>query len=355
MNPICFYHKADLDGVCSAAIVKHFVPDCELYGIDYGDAFPWDKVRPGENPAEQGFEETFVSSTVSEIPFRKVYMVDFSLPTEDMKRLDEVSDLVYIDHHATAKQALIDAWGWPIRGVFMTQCAACELTWAWFTNHQDGERWSSTTVDPTKIPEAVRLLGVYDSWRSDDPEWDSKVLPFQYGMRSALNIYDPTDFGWKFLFDVDCPDSKKVADDQVARFTSAGCAILSFQAQQNAKIAEAGAFESHLRIHKVTGCSWWDVDTASNPAYEPNELGDFRCVCVNAPYEMASGIGHQILETRDCDVAVVFTQTGDRRWKVSLRSKDPAVDCGAIAKTFGGGGHKGAAGFVCDVLPWEES
>lgn len=29
MNPICFYHKADLDGVCSAAIVKHFVPECE--------------------------------------------------------------------------------------------------------------------------------------------------------------------------------------------------------------------------------------------------------------------------------------------------------------------------------------
>ena len=46
MNPICFYHKADLDGVCSAAIVKHFVPECELYGIDYGDEYPWDLVRP---------------------------------------------------------------------------------------------------------------------------------------------------------------------------------------------------------------------------------------------------------------------------------------------------------------------
>ena len=37
MKPICFYHKADLDGVCSGAIVKHFVPDCELYGFDYGE------------------------------------------------------------------------------------------------------------------------------------------------------------------------------------------------------------------------------------------------------------------------------------------------------------------------------
>ena len=42
MNPICFYHKSDLDGVCSAAIVKRFVPDCELYGVDYGEEFPWE-------------------------------------------------------------------------------------------------------------------------------------------------------------------------------------------------------------------------------------------------------------------------------------------------------------------------
>ena len=47
MTPICFYHRADYDGVCSAAIVKKFVPDCELYGIDYGDPFPWDKVMDG--------------------------------------------------------------------------------------------------------------------------------------------------------------------------------------------------------------------------------------------------------------------------------------------------------------------
>lgn len=28
--------------------------------------------------------------------------------------------------------------------------------------------------------------------------------------------------------------------------------------------------------------------------------------------------------------------------------------CGAIAKALGGGGHKGAAGFVCDDLPWNK-
>jgi len=40
--------------------------------------------------------------------------------------------------------------------------------------------------------------------------------------------------------------------------------------------------------------------------------------------------------------------------RINLESVDPSViDCGAIAKTFGGGGHKKAAGFQCGELPFE--
>jgi len=59
----CFYHSADLDGHCSGAIVKLRHPNCEMWPIDYGDEFPWDKIRWNET----------------------IYMVDFSLePFEDM-------------------------------------------------------------------------------------------------------------------------------------------------------------------------------------------------------------------------------------------------------------------------------
>ena len=40
----CFYHLADLDGHCSGAIVKYKYPDAELFGINYGQAFPYDKI-----------------------------------------------------------------------------------------------------------------------------------------------------------------------------------------------------------------------------------------------------------------------------------------------------------------------
>ena len=39
------------------------------------------------------------------------------------------------------------------------------------------------------------------------------------------------------------------------------------------------------------------------------------------------------------------------RWKISLYSEK--VDVSEIAKAYGGGGHKGAAGFQCGALPFD--
>lgn len=92
MNPpLCLFHRADFDGVCSAAIVKKFVPDCELHGIDYGDEPPWGKLIPEFPKREDGGPEFAVR--------RRVYLLDFSLPPEDMKLLADRCDLVWIDHH----------------------------------------------------------------------------------------------------------------------------------------------------------------------------------------------------------------------------------------------------------------
>lgn len=41
------------------------------------------------------------------------------------------------------------------------------------------------------------------------------------------------------------------------------------------------------------------------------------------------------------------------KWTVSLYSTRDDVNCADIAKSFGGGGHKGAAGFQCDEIPFE--
>lgn len=41
-----------------------------------------------------------------------------------------------------------------------------------------------------------------------------------------------------------------------------------------------------------------------------------------------------------------FVFTG-KKWVFSIYSTHPEIDCSVLAKKYGGGGHKGAAGFQC--------
>jgi phosphoesterase RecJ-like protein len=52
-----------------------------------------------------------------------------------------------------------------------------------------------------------------------------------------------------------------------------------------------------------------------------------------------------IRSARDVDVAAVLKQARDGRFKVSMRSRG-AHDLAAVAATFGGGGHRLAAGYT---------
>ncbi|UXA10195.1 bifunctional oligoribonuclease/PAP phosphatase NrnA [Mycobacterium sp. SMC-8] len=47
--------------------------------------------------------------------------------------------------------------------------------------------------------------------------------------------------------------------------------------------------------------------------------------------------------TQQAEVAAVFKEIGPRRWSVSMRSK--SLDVSTVASTFGGGGHRLAAGY----------
>lgn len=56
----------------------------------------------------------------------------------------------------------------------------------------------------------------------------------------------------------------------------------------------------------------------------------------------------------------LLSPDGELRFPCDFPSSDsrgltkPEVDCGAIAKLLGGGGHRGAAGFICGELPWKQ-
>jgi phosphoesterase RecJ-like protein len=62
-----------------------------------------------------------------------------------------------------------------------------------------------------------------------------------------------------------------------------------------------------------------------------------------ASYEDTEGVINQPLTVKELQAVVFFKQTEGDEYRVSLRSKGDA-DIGAVAKEFGGGGHKNAAG-----------
>lgn len=63
----------------------------------------------------------------------------------------------------------------------------------------------------------------------------------------------------------------------------------------------------------------------------------------------AEGLIDALRSTRDADIAAIFKQQDDGRFRVSLRSKGPR-SVGDIARARGGGGHELAAGFTADDI-----
>ena len=84
------------------------------------------------------------------------------------------------------------------------------------------------------------------------------------------------------------------------------------------------------------------------------EFEGFKVYAINVPDMFASDIGNE-LALRTNSFGIVWSED-DKGIRVSLRSvKD--FDVSEIAKKYGGGGHKGAAGFKFDRqcnFPWEK-
>jgi phosphoesterase RecJ-like protein len=60
-------------------------------------------------------------------------------------------------------------------------------------------------------------------------------------------------------------------------------------------------------------------------------------------YDDTEGLINMPLTVKDIQAVVFFKELGPRDWRISMRSKGD-VDINAVAKEFGGGGHKNASG-----------
>lgn len=285
----CYYHNKDLDGFCSGAIMRLAYPNAEFIGYDYG--------QPFEMPVNG----------------QPVVMADVSLPMSTMFKVAQISNFqfTWIDHH---KSAISDYQNWlldinrsyedktksPINAVLQEGIAACEIAWNYF--NPDSE-----------MPLVVRYLGEYDTWRSQDKDhWENTVLPFQFGMRKICNSLETFPTGLL------SPNAKI---GTIQTIINNGNTILNYQAQIN--------------------------ETQCRNAFE-FDFNGIRAICLNTG-GFNSDTFKSVWDEDKYDVMIPFQFDG-QMWRVSLYSTKAEIDCSAIAKSMGGGGHKGAAGFKVESI-----
>lgn len=283
---ICIYHNKDLDGYTSGAIVKKWHDDYpdnegELKLIGYDYS---EKFPWDQIPAGE-----------------KIIMIDVSLKMPEMCKLSIHSggQLTWIDHHLSAIKEYND-YKDPelamITAILQDGIAACEVGW----NYLFGS---------LKMPIAIELIGKYDTWRNENKqEWDWDILPFQFGMRQICK--SPETFP-EVLF------RTTRIDRQITDILNNGRAIIQYQDSVNESLCKKCSFET--------------------------EFEGYKAICLNAGM-ISNDTFKSVYDESKHDIMVGFQFDGNA-WTFSLRTTKKEVDCSAIGTKYGGGGHRGAAGF----------
>lgn len=232
----------------------------------------------------------------------KVYMVDFGLqPFECMKKLNAMCELHWIDHHKTVIEDATNNCFLASGGQSLEiGLAGCELTYRY-------------VYPDYPLPETVMLLGRYDVW--DHSNYN--VLPFQYGMRQEIDTSPDNQGFWAKMLNSNIHTEATIQTGKI---------IMLYEASQNEKFCKAYAFGTNI--------------------------DGYVGICVNRGFTN-SKIFDSVYDHRYHDLMITFCRLKDAgKWTVSLYSTKEDIDCGVIAKKYGGGGHKGAAGFQCVDLPF---
>jgi len=214
---------------------------------------------------------------------KKVVILDFSYNNETIKNMiEEAEDLWVIDHHKSNMVELHDI----SNTHFDMNKSGAMLAWEFF--HPGKES-----------PKFIQYIEDRDLWR-----WE---LAYSKEFSAAFDMV-PWNFEEYEKFEDD-----SVFDDAVKR----GSYILAY---------------SKTVIKKV-------CDKAS-----PRKYKDHSVMVVNSSHWM-SEIGASL--AKDCDFAMIWYYDHDCcHYRCSLRAFHDAIDVSEIAKTFGGGGHRKAAGFT---------
>lgn len=224
----------------------------------------------------------------------EIYIVDFSFKPEIMAEVMKITrNIVWCDHHVTC-EGYENLAMQGLRSFTDKGLSGCELTWNFLSS------WMGLPM-----PACVELIGDYDSWRLNNP----LSLAFYEGLK--LQDTTPDSELWPNLF-------MGVGIEEITRD---GETVIKYRDNYCNKMMKSHGYET-----KIDG----------QRTYATNLYG-FG----------SQGFGKKFDEYPIC-IAYIYD---GKVFTVSMYSK--SIDVSVIAKKYGGGGHRGAAGFVCEELPFE--
>jgi oligoribonuclease NrnB/cAMP/cGMP phosphodiesterase (DHH superfamily) len=243
----------------------------------------------------------------------RVFIVDFSLKPNVMARfLQMTKDITWIDHHATALEY---DYGFVLPGVRNVEWSACKLTWYY--------------LFPLEvIPLAVGYIDDMDMWKWDMADTD----PFTAAL--AIRDTSPESPVWDELIG-DNPVLRQVIISEMVRN---GHILILQRVKKCDEFHKRHGYKSWFTVKK-----WLGIDK-----------GIVREeVMMFVSSENGFGSKGIINQRAEHPIVALVSWLGDG-WKVGLYTDRENIDVGQIAKQYGGGGHKGAAGFYCRELPFKK-
>ncbi len=229
---------------------------------------------------------------------RDVFILDFSYPSPQLMDIHDLATYtVLLDHHKTAFENLNHLVGTLTKGEILldNDRSGAMIAWNYFSGNP--------------APALVRYIQDRDLWLHKEP-WTKEI-------NALIGMTDRT-------FDAYTALHRSLDEGQFYQCTMFGELLLKQHTRNVSSIIEATKRPFSINGHEGLIC--------------------------NCPGQFASDVGHELANETGTFGGPYFA-AADGSHKFSLRSIGD-FDVSAIAKQFGGGGHKNAAGFsITDPIP----
>lgn len=292
-KPLVIYHGGCRDGFAAAWAVWKAYPDAEYFAGFYGQPPP-------------------------EVRGREVVMVDFSYPYNEMKGIiSTAKGVVVLDHHKTAEANLLHinedlahmGIG-PATIVFDMGRSGAGIAWDYF--HSNRERWCGQCgAENGHQPGCLNIRPWLIDYVEDRDLWSWK-LPDSREINAYIGALP-------FIFDV----WENAVNQTKTQALMMGHAI---QLKINQYCAEVGKNLTHVDLLEVRNADHFQVPIVNAPQCDISELLEY------------------LMDSLHVSLVMGWWQRADGIFQYSLRSRGD-LDVSEIAKIYGGGGHKNAAGF----------